>query len=430
MLQALLQAFHFRPSPTLLILTPRWSLTSSDCHHKQPSFTKFDHFQLRILTCFHLQKTVGNIHQHRIPILSSLMTTTLCRPHRSLGQAPAQIAHLTASLTSHLSQMRRRSRMTMALVSEKSLEQPRTVQGWEACPTGAPNQHRLLGGILFYVNFFFCVENVLNSKLFRDPTPSPSPYIAPSPGGLPLPSPGLPLPSPSALVTTGLPCPTPLSPLSSPPPPSPLPPSPTKLKKQAKIQLESSDEEEDVRTPAVVKSKSKPVSEKKKTPIRRKSSKSSNFKSNATISDDDSDSDAPAPSKRSLSTSPAKRPKPSPVQGRNSRPSSTHNTPVRGGRGSSSSGPLAPPAPLPLPTSSAPPPHHSSPMKRSQVNVSSNLHLSADSDDDEEEEMPKAAVEKPSPAPDTVKKNSIKSRIFGPMLSKVLKTMNNLLLLG
>merc|ERR1719234_3113701 len=58
-------------------------------------------------------------------------------------------------------------------------------------------------------------------------------------------------------------------------------------------------------------------------------------------------------------------------------------------------------------------------MKRSQVNVSSNLQLSADSDDDEEEEeMPKAAVEKPSPAPDTVKKNSIKSRIFGPMLSK------------
>ena len=55
------------------------------------------------------------------------------------------------------------------------------------------------------------------------------------------------------------------------------------------------------------------------------------------------------------------------------------------------------------------------------MNVSSNLHLSADSDDDEEEMVPKAPVEKPSPAPDTVKKNSIKSRIFGPMLSKVLK---------
>ena len=53
------------------------------------------------------------------------------------------------------------------------------------------------------------------------------------------------------------------------------------------------------------------------------------------------------------------------------------------------------------------------------MNVSSNLHLSADSDD-EEEEMPKVAVEKPSPAPDTVKKNSIKNRIFGPML-KVLQ---------
>ena len=53
------------------------------------------------------------------------------------------------------------------------------------------------------------------------------------------------------------------------------------------------------------------------------------------------------------------------------------------------------------------------------MNVSSTLHLSADSDD-EEEEMPKVAVEKPSPAPDTVKKNSIKNRIFGPML-KVLQ---------
>ena len=56
------------------------------------------------------------------------------------------------------------------------------------------------------------------------------------------------------------------------------------------------------------------------------------------------------------------------------------------------------------------------------MNVSSNLHLSADSD--EEEEMAKVAVEKPSPAPDTVKKNSIKSRIFGPMLSKVLQQMH------
>merc|ERR1719305_1770259 len=253
----------------------------------------------------------------------------------------------------------------------------------------------------------------------RDPTPSPSPYIAPSPGGLPLPSPGLPLPSPSALVNTGLPCPAALSPLSSPPPRSPIPSSPTKmrtpenlkLKKQAKV-LETSDEDEDVRTPALVKSKTKPV-EKKKTPSRRKSSKAaSNFKSNATISDDDSDSDTPpATSKRSSSTSPVKRPKPSPVQGRSSRPSSTQNTPVRGGRGSSS-GSLAPPPPAP--TASAPPPHHS-PLKRSQVNVSSNLHLSADSDD-EEEEMPKVAVEKPSPAPDTAKKNSIKNRIFGPML--------------
>ena len=53
------------------------------------------------------------------------------------------------------------------------------------------------------------------------------------------------------------------------------------------------------------------------------------------------------------------------------------------------------------------------------MNVSSHLHLSAESDDDEEEEKPKAAAEKPAPAPDTVKKNSIKSRIFGPMLSKV-----------
>ena len=51
------------------------------------------------------------------------------------------------------------------------------------------------------------------------------------------------------------------------------------------------------------------------------------------------------------------------------------------------------------------------------MNVSSHLHLSAESDDDEEK--PKAAAEKPAPAPDTVKKNSIKSRIFGPMLSKV-----------
>ena len=38
--------------------------------------------------------------------------------------------------------------------------------------------------------------------------------------------------------------------------------------------------------------------------------------------------------------------------------------------------------------------------------------------------MAKVAVEKPSPAPDTVKKNSIKSRIFGPMLSKVLQQMH------
>ena len=61
---------------------------------------------------------------------------------------------------------------------------------------------------------------------------------------------------------------------------------------------------------------------------------------------------------------------------------------------------------------------HPSPLKRSQTNVSSNLHLSADSDD-EEDEVAKVVPDKPSPAPDTAKKNSIKSRIFGPMLSKV-----------
>ena len=46
------------------------------------------------------------------------------------------------------------------------------------------------------------------------------------------------------------------------------------------------------------------------------------------------------------------------------------------------------------------------------------MHLSADSDD-EEDEVAKVVPDKPSPAPDTAKKNSIKSRIFGPMLSKV-----------
>ena len=348
-------------------------------------------------------------HPHLLPF----------RPLLSLEQVPALKAHRTASPTKPRSLTRRRSRTTMTLVLVKSSKQPKTVLGLEACQTEVRNQLPLQGELLSDSILIVIISCTLIPKIFRDPTPSPSPYIAPSPGGLPLPSPSLPLASPSALVTS-LPCPAPLSPLNSPPPPSPHPSSPTKLKapenlklkKQANV-LESSDEEEAVRTPALVKSKTKPV-EKKKTPIRRKSSKSSNFKSNATISDEDSDSDTPTTAKRSLSTSPVKRPKPSPVQGRSSRPSSTQNTPVRGGRGSSGSH-----VPTLPPSSSAPQAHHSSPLKRSQMNVSSHLHLSAESDDDEEEEKPKAAAEKPAPAPDTVKKNSIKSRIFGPMLSKV-----------
>jgi len=242
----------------------------------------------------------------------------------------------------------------------------------------------------------------------RDPTPSPSPYIAPSPSGQ------LPLPSPSGLLPGGLPCPAPLSPLSSPPPPSPQQRSPTKLKtpenrklkKQDKV-LGSSDEDEVARTPVQAKSKTKQI-EKKKTPSRRKSTKAALSK--GTISSDDSDSDGPVVSKRSSSTSPVKRAKPSPGQGRNSRPSSSSTTPVRSGRGSSSA--LPPPM-----TSHLVAQTHPSPLKRSQTNVSSNLHLSADSDD-EEDEVAKVVPDKPSPAPDTAKKNSIKSRIFGPMLSK------------
>ena len=224
--------------------------------------------------------------------------------------------------------------------------------------------------------------------------------------------------SPSGLLPGGLPCPAPLSPLSSPPPPSPHQRSPTKLKtpenrklkKQDKV-LGSSDDDEVARTPVQAKSKTKLI-EKKKTPNRRKSTKAALSK--GTISSDDSDSDGPVVSKRSSSTSPVKRAKPSPGQGRNSRPSSSSTTPVRSGRGSSSA--LPPPM-----TSHLAAQTHPSPLKRSQTNVSSNLHLSADSDD-EEDEVAKVVPEKPSPAPDTAKKNSIKSRIFGPMLSKVCLT--------